>query len=383
VGGNLGYLDALDLRGTVEVVGNLIPGNNHVYGISGLLHVHGDLLDNQLVVPDSLAGELRIGGSVRVPIHFGSNGRSEAPMSGRISIGYGDPNVPGDCSAAILVGDRDMYPMLRRDLTGSIEIAGGLHGLIDVTGYLGDPNDPNDTTFKGHIRIDGPFATDPNAPTDPNDPNAPRIRIGGRLVGATSYVAVDYDGYHAGDEWLSPATVVVEQPDPNDPNAPAVVYTETSWAAPIYPITPCKGDMNNDETVGFADINPFILALSNPSAYAIAWPGLAGSMVYHGDVNCDGTLGFGDISPFVALLANPCCQTTCAPCEGDGLGNRAPGEGNDAPAWSAEQLAALLAANVDPELYDSLVTLVGENAGQQDNEADAAYWEAVYYALIE
>lgn len=45
--------------------------------------------------------------------------------------------------------------------------------------------------------------------------------------------------------------------------------------------------------------------------------------------------------------------------------------------------ATVLAANVDPELYDSLATLVADAAGQQDNEEDAAYWEAVYLALIQ
>jgi hypothetical protein len=150
--------------------------------------------------------------------------------------------------------------------------------------------------------------------------------------------------------------------------------------------------MNNDFVVDVADINPFILALSSAQGYSITYPGLGGtaaddylggSRVWHGDVNCSGTFGVDDINPFVALLANPCCQPTCEPCEEDGLGNGGQGEANDGPAWSPQQFAALLAANVDPELYDSLVTLAGENAGQQNNEADAEYWEAVYYALIE
>jgi hypothetical protein len=62
----------------------------------------------------------------------------------------------------------------------------------------------------------------------------------------------------------------------------------------------CRGDMNCDGKINFADINPFVLALSNPAAWKAAYPGCP---VLNGDINGDGVVNFGDINPFVALLS--------------------------------------------------------------------------------
>jgi hypothetical protein len=61
------------------------------------------------------------------------------------------------------------------------------------------------------------------------------------------------------------------------------------------------GDLNCDGTVDFADINPFVLALTDPAAYAAAFPNCA---IASGDINGDGSVDFGDINPFVALLTS-------------------------------------------------------------------------------
>jgi hypothetical protein len=72
---------------------------------------------------------------------------------------------------------------------------------------------------------------------------------------------------------------------------------------------PCRGDLNCDGAVSFADINPFVLYLSNYDTWQSTYP--ACDPVY-GDINGDGTWGqwsFGDINPFVDLIANgqgPC-----------------------------------------------------------------------------
>ena len=57
--------------------------------------------------------------------------------------------------------------------------------------------------------------------------------------------------------------------------------------------------MNFDGLVNFRDINPFVLALSNPQHYNITYP--LGNIL-NGDINLDGAVNFGDINPFVALL---------------------------------------------------------------------------------
>jgi hypothetical protein len=62
------------------------------------------------------------------------------------------------------------------------------------------------------------------------------------------------------------------------------------------------GDVNCDGVVSFADINPFVLALTSPTGYAAQYPACSASLA---DVNADGVVGFGDINPFVYLLTHP------------------------------------------------------------------------------
>ena len=61
-----------------------------------------------------------------------------------------------------------------------------------------------------------------------------------------------------------------------------------------------RGDLNCDGQADFGDINSFVLALSNPAAYAGAFPCCPAA---NGDINQDGEVDFGDINPFVALLS--------------------------------------------------------------------------------
>jgi hypothetical protein len=70
----------------------------------------------------------------------------------------------------------------------------------------------------------------------------------------------------------------------------------TVQQGPTYP----KGDMNCDLAVDFGDINPFILALTDPVGYGNAYPGCP---ILNGDINEDGSVDFGDINPFIAVLA--------------------------------------------------------------------------------
>jgi C1A family cysteine protease len=60
-----------------------------------------------------------------------------------------------------------------------------------------------------------------------------------------------------------------------------------------------KGDLNCDGVVSFGDINPFVLALTNPTVYATTFPNCD---VMNADMNSDGSVNFGDINPFVAAL---------------------------------------------------------------------------------
>jgi hypothetical protein len=77
--------------------------------------------------------------------------------------------------------------------------------------------------------------------------------------------------------------------------------------ADVCETTSCTGDMNCDGTRGFSDINPFVLYLSNPSSWHVAYPTCNPA---NGDINGDGTYpAFSDINSFVSLLSGsppPC-----------------------------------------------------------------------------
>jgi hypothetical protein len=60
------------------------------------------------------------------------------------------------------------------------------------------------------------------------------------------------------------------------------------------------GDLDCDGVVDFDDINPFILALSDPASYQIAYPNCN---YLNADCDQDGDVDFDDINAFVALLS--------------------------------------------------------------------------------
>lgn len=62
-------------------------------------------------------------------------------------------------------------------------------------------------------------------------------------------------------------------------------------------VTP--GDANCDGGIDFFDIDPFLLALFDPAAYASAWPQCD---IASADVNRDAGVDFFDIDPFIAAL---------------------------------------------------------------------------------
>jgi len=67
-----------------------------------------------------------------------------------------------------------------------------------------------------------------------------------------------------------------------------------------YTLPGMKGDLNCDGSVDFGDINPFVLAISDPEGYAESFPGCDRM---NADINGDGSVDFGDINPFVGLLS--------------------------------------------------------------------------------
>ncbi|MBL8879669.1 MAG: hypothetical protein JNG88_11170, partial [Phycisphaerales bacterium] len=70
--------------------------------------------------------------------------------------------------------------------------------------------------------------------------------------------------------------------------------TLTVWASCVL------GDLNCDGLVNNFDINPFVLALSEPAEYSALFPDCD---IENGDVNGDGSFNNFDIDPFVMLLS--------------------------------------------------------------------------------
>ncbi|MBL8877745.1 MAG: hypothetical protein JNG88_01395 [Phycisphaerales bacterium] len=65
------------------------------------------------------------------------------------------------------------------------------------------------------------------------------------------------------------------------------------------------GDMNCDCALNNFDIDPFVLAITNPDAYAAAFPNCSQSLA---DINQDGVVNNFDIDPFVECLTAGGCQ---------------------------------------------------------------------------
>jgi hypothetical protein len=63
---------------------------------------------------------------------------------------------------------------------------------------------------------------------------------------------------------------------------------------------PTIGDLNCDGSIDVFDIDPFVLALTNPEAYAAAYPDCDHMLA---DINGDGAVNAFDIDPFVILLS--------------------------------------------------------------------------------
>ncbi|TWT42215.1 Quinoprotein glucose dehydrogenase B precursor [Phycisphaerae bacterium RAS1] len=65
-------------------------------------------------------------------------------------------------------------------------------------------------------------------------------------------------------------------------------------------VGPGRGDTNCDGVVNVLDINPFVLALADPAAYAAQFPNCTTEQA---DIDGSGTADVLDINPFVALLS--------------------------------------------------------------------------------
>jgi hypothetical protein len=67
-----------------------------------------------------------------------------------------------------------------------------------------------------------------------------------------------------------------------------------------YPwVAPALADVNCDGAVNGLDIQPFVLAILDPDAYAAAYPACD---IYNADLNADCVLDTADVTALVSLL---------------------------------------------------------------------------------
>ena len=119
-------------------------------------------------------------------------------------------------------------------------------------------------------------------------------------LAAGQHMVVDRDFTFDSTSWgkQSDIRIVVWAQQPLNA-APAEIYNSRMLSWPFPELPPLPGDLNCDDVVDFGDIDPFVLALSDPDEYEIQFPDCN---ILAGDCNGDGAVNFGDIDPFVALL---------------------------------------------------------------------------------
>jgi hypothetical protein len=84
---------------------------------------------------------------------------------------------------------------------------------------------------------------------------------------------------------------------------PAQVFNSATMTWPFEPlVTNDPGDMNCDGELNTLDIEPFVMALTNPTAYQFYYPDCDVNLA---DINDDGAVNTLDIEAFVDLLTGP------------------------------------------------------------------------------
>lgn len=83
-------------------------------------------------------------------------------------------------------------------------------------------------------------------------------------------------------------------------------WTGPPATAPLLAACVARGDANCDGVADFFDIDPFILALFEPTTYAVTY---CGGLITGADINCDLIVDFFDIDAFL-----DCLFAACPPC---------------------------------------------------------------------
>ena len=142
------------------------------------------------------------------------------------------------------------------------------------------------------------------------DPNAPSW-VGSYLLG---HINVQVLGQGEVYFTVSPAKITAEGGNESDQvyfglNPPVPQRTPGAGGPGVdrvadarFVSTILRADVNCDAVITNADIDPFLLALTEPQTYAIRYPDCP---IESADCNEDGLVNYGDIDSFVAILVGP------------------------------------------------------------------------------
>lgn len=427
----LGFLTPADLDGEIEVLADL-AGQVSVYGevsVAGRIAVYGDCpgqvnvngyhlappyhegdLAGQLTVAGAVAqtdltninvshdvsGSVTVGNDLAGALWIGNDLAGEVEILGDVDRTADGPalHVGGDVTttgAVRVAGDWRASAAIYGDLDGAITV-GFEPGIIDggtlsrpagypdvpaiqVTGYLCDENHD---LGGGHIIINGSLG--------PQAGDTPLIDVGQGYCSSaekTEFISIDYQGWQQGHIWDTTACVQVGS-DLNPPNPPYCGAAPNTLETRVWHITCPKGDLNGDGLVtGSGDVGPIILALANQAQYALKFPGLGGSALWHADMNCNGSLDKGDLDAFYLRLfmpteyfrkyGNPCIAPS-RPAGG--------GEGDDAElTYTAADVAADMQQNLNPANLPAAMAVIADMIANFGDTPEGDFWSAVLALL--
>ena len=98
--------------------------------------------------------------------------------------------------------------------------------------------------------------------------------------------------------------VTIQSSDTPGEDRIAVRVLDAGFDRILTPATPvrvlARGDLNGDGRISLSDVAPFVLALTDPTAFQAQFPEVVADIV--GDFTADGSVSVDDIQPFVDLL---------------------------------------------------------------------------------
>jgi hypothetical protein len=157
--------------------------------------------------------------------------------------------------------------------------------------------------YLAHVLDNFPASSDHRYRNCLRPPTVPTVDI---TLQPNTHQEISHDFTFDGTSWAhqTDIKIVVWVQAPED-YAPADVSNAYELRWPFAPLPPLydTGDLNCDGAINAFDIDPFVLALTDPAAYAATYPNCN---ILNADIDCDGAVGPFDIDPFVTCLTVGC-----------------------------------------------------------------------------